>query len=542
MSMRVKNPLSIFVLITILGLLVSGCSSLPVEANARSSTPLVDHVAYDWLQFDGNPQHSGENSLEILIHAGNVAQLKPLFQVPLPGKADGAPVVLVGVSTSNGVKTLVFLTTTDGRILALDAKTGSLVWSKQYGPGSCKINNGSSACYTTSSPAIDPNRQFVYSYGLDGYVHKYQVGDGTEVTSGDWPELTTLKGYNEKGSPPLVIATAGDGTSYLYAANGGYPGDQGDYQGHITVINLSTGAQNVFNAMCSDQAVHFVETPGTPDCAGVQSAIWARAPVIYDADTGKIYSSTGNGTFSPSLHDWGDSVFALNPDSTGAQGNPLDSYTPTNFQSLQNGDLDLGSTAPAILPAPASSSVAHLAVQSGKDAKLRLINLDNLSGQGGPGHTGGEISIINVPQGGQVLTQPAVWTNPADGSTWVFVGNGNGISGLKLTVSANGTPVLGGSGNQWMDKGGSAGSSTSPIIAGNVLYYAGSTGIHALNPLTGASLWSDTGIAGIHWESPVVAGGILYITDESSHLTAYSLNGQLPPVLDYQAFIPWLAK
>ena len=371
-------------------------------------------------------------------------------------------------------------------------------------------------------------------------MHKYQVDDGTEVDTGGWPEQTTMKGFDEKGSSALSIATAANGTSYLYMSNGGYPGDQGDYQGHITAINLSTGAQQVFNSMCSNLAEHFVETPGSPDCPDVQSAIWSRAPVIYDPDTGKIYMSTGNGTYNPSKHYWGDTVFALNPDGTGTNGDPLDSYTPTNYQSLQNSDTDLGSTAPAILPMPANSRVAHLAVQSGKDGKLRLINLDNMSGQGGPGHTGGEVSaVINVPQGGQVLTQPAVWTNPADGNTWVFVGNGSGISGLKLVVAGNGTPSLS---QQWVVSAAAGGTSTSPIMAGDVLYYAGSSGVHAMNPLTGGSLWNNSGIGGIHWESPVVAGGVLYVTDESSHLTAYSINGLVPPVISNQLHIPMVMK
>jgi hypothetical protein len=112
------------------------------------------------------------------------------------------------------------------------------VWSHQYAAGSCRINGGSIPCYTTSSPSIDPNRQYVYSYGLDGYVHKYQVGDGTEVMIGGWPELATLKGLNEKGSSALSIATASSGSAYLYVTNGGYPGDGGDYQGHVTAIDL----------------------------------------------------------------------------------------------------------------------------------------------------------------------------------------------------------------------------------------------------------------------------------------------------------------
>jgi hypothetical protein len=542
MNSRRNSAYSILVMGVLISLIVSGCTGSAVQAKSKAPNPSINYAGYDWLQFNGDAQHSGNNPKEVLISRDDVVQLSQLYQVALAATADGAPAVLVGVSTSGGVKDLVFLTTKDGRILALDAHTGGQVWAKQYGPGTCKINNGSTTCYTTSSPAIDPNRQYVYSYGLDGFVHKYQVGDGTEIKTGGWPELATLKGFNEKGSPPVVFATDSSGSSYLYMANGGYPGDNGDYQGHITAINLSTGDQHVFNAVCSDQTVHFKQEPGTPDCPSVQTAIWSRAPVIYAAGTDKIYMATGNGDYVPASHYWGDTVFSLNPDGTGLNGDPLDSYTPTDFASLQNTDADLGSTAPAILPVPANSSVAHLAVQSGKDAKLRLINLDNLSGLGGPGQTGGEVSpIIGVPQGGAVLTQPAVWTNPVDGSTWVFVANGKGISGFKLVIAANGTPSLE---EQWPSKTNpwTGGSSTSPVIAANVLYYAGSTGIHALDPATGASLWHSTGIGSIHWESPVVAGGILYITDESSQLTAYSLNGLIPPVLDHQYFLPGLSK
>src|SRR5262249_26396461 len=358
---------------------------------------------------------------------------------------------------------------------------------------------------------------YVYSYGLDGKVHKYQVGDGTEITTGGWPETATLKGFDEKGSPALNFATTPGGTTYLYMANGGYPGDGGDYQGHITAINLADGSQKVFNSLCSDQTVHFVETPGSPDCAGhVQSAIWARASVVYDDVTGHIFMATGNGDYTGNAggHEWGDSVFSLNPDGTGSGGKPLDSYTPTNFAFLQGSDEDLGSTAPAILPAPGFAG--RLAVQSGKDAKLRLINLANLSGMGGPGHTGGELQLISVPQGCVVLSTPAVWVNPADSATWMFVSNGCGISGLKLTV-AGGVPSLA---SQWSKSLGGF----SPIVANNVLYQAGGGIIRALDPLTGNVLWSDTvHVGGNHWESPVVVNGLLYITDESSHLTAYSL-------------------
>ena len=294
------------------------------------------------------------------------------------------------------------------------------------------------------------------------------------------------------------------------------PGRRGDYQGHVTAIDLATGAQKVFNAQCSNQTVHFVIQPGTPDCAAVQTAIWARPGVVYDPDNDRILMSTGNGAFAPGAFGWGDTVFSLHPDGTGAGGGPpVDSYTPTNYQALQDTDADLGSTAPAVLPRVAASVPPRLAVQSGKDARVRLLNRDDLSGQGGPSHTGGELQLLNVPQGGQVLTQPAVWVNPADQGVWTFIANGSGISGLALTVAPGGTPSLV---SRWTNGAGGS----SPVLANGILYEAGSGVLHALDPTTGNTLWSDTtNVGGIHWESPIVVQGRVYLTDEAAHLIAW---------------------
>jgi hypothetical protein len=470
-------------------------------------------LSSDWPQFNLDARHSGSSLQETSIHRRNVSTLHVLYSVALPSIADGAPAFLPGVPTALGVKDILFLNTKDGRILALDAASGSTVWARRPATG---------PNYTTSSPAIDPGRQYVYGYGLEGKVHKYHVGDGTEVTTGGWPELATLKPDVEKGSSALSVVTTVGGKSYLYVTNGGYPGDAGDYQGHVTAIDLATGAQRVFNANCSDRTVHFVEA-GSPDCAQVQTAIWARAGVVYDADDDRIFMATGNGTYDANVaghYDWGDSVLALHPDGTGnGLGQPVDSYTPTEFQQIQNADADLGSTAPAILPVLAGSTVTHLAVQSGKDAKIRLLDLDDLSGAGGPGHVGGELQKIDVPQGGQVLTAPAVWTNPVNGAVWVLVANGSGISGLQATVDGLGHASLT---PRWTDATGG----TSPIVANGILYYASFGGVRALDPSTGNLLWSDASIGGIHWESPIVVDGHLYVTDEGGKLWAY---GPSPP-------------
>ncbi len=472
---------------------------------------------YDWLQFNFDPQHSGNDTKETKITPQDVGSLRQLFKISLPSTADGAPAYLSDVQTPSGIINMIFVTTKDGRIIALNAVNGNVVWTHQYGTGTYRVNNGHQPTYTTSSPAIDPDREFVYSYGLDGYVHKYRVTDGVEIKDGGWPELCTLKPFDEKGSSALAIATAKDSISYLYVANGGYLGDRGDYQGHLTTINLHDGTQHVFNANGSNQTVHFVERPGKPDWPEVQTAIWARSGAVYDATTDKVYMATGNGQFDPKGHNWGDTIFSLNPDGTGNNGAPIDSYTPKNFDELDKADLDLGSTAPAIIPTPDNCIIKNLAVQSGKDKVLRLVNLADLSGHEGPGNTGGGIGkIIDVPSGEMVFTAPAVWVNLQNKTPWVFVGTYDGLSAFQLQIDRKGMPSLK---LAWQQSDGSS----SPIIANGVLCCAVSGSIRALDPVTGKVLWHDKHIGRIHWESPIVDNGVLYVTDESGDLTAYGI-------------------
>jgi hypothetical protein len=486
----------------------ASCSASPDGAliDERVETTQASVTApYDWPQFYGNSQHTGNNTLETQITSKNVSGLARLFQVTLPSTVDGAPAILTNVSTSSGTRDLAFVTTSAGHTIALDAHTGATIWSH--------LNTGSN--FTTSSPAVDPSRAFVYSYGLDGAVHKYAVGTGVETTGGGWPAVSTLKPSLEKGTTSLAITTAGS-NHYLHIGYSGY-GDSGDYQGHLTTINLATGAQKVFNAVCSNQTVHFV-TGGSPDCAFVQSAIWGRSGVVYDANSNRIYAGTGNGTFDPSTFQWGDTVLALNPDGSGSSaGGPVDSYTPSVFAHLQSADLDLGSDSPAILPG-SGTKFPDIALQAGKDAVLRIINLDNLSGQGGPGHVGGELFSVSLPGGNTVANGMPVWVDPVDQSTWVFVTTyGAELIAYRLAVDASGNPSLV---LEWEQATNGTGGAL--LVANNVLFSSINNSIRALDPTTGTLLWSASNIGTIHWQSPVVANGLLYIADNSSQLTAYS--------------------
>jgi hypothetical protein len=490
---------------------VAALNSSGVGAESLPFGPVVPTALVGWPEFDGSGSHVGVNANETAITTANVGSLHQHWQVTLPANADGAPTVAVGVQTTSGTQDLVIVTTTPGDLVARSLETGATVWSVSFGPGSCTINNGGSVCYTTSSPLIDPAAGYVYTYGLDGKVHKVSLGTGVEVRDSTWPVVATLKPWDEKGSSALAAATAANGHTYLYVTNSGYPGDGGDYQGHLTAIDLSTGVSNVFNTLCSSQAVHFAPRPATPDCGQVQSGVWARSAVTYSPATNLIYLSTGNADYNPAAGDWGDSVLALHPDGTGVNGGPVDSFTPTNYQSLDSGDLDLGSTLPALVEAPAGSAVAHLGVQGGKEGILQLLNMSDLSGQHGPGHTGTPLASIAGP-GGSVLTAPVVWVD-GSGKPWIFVSTGSNIAAYQVTLDATDQPQL----TQKWSLGVGA---TSLTFANGILFAARSGALSAYNPMSGASLWS-TSVGPIHWQSPVVVDGLVLLEDSSGHLTAW---------------------
>jgi hypothetical protein len=468
--------------------------------------------AADWMQFGYDAAHTGVNPAETLISPANVGSLVTKYSVNMATYVDSAPVYLSNVSTPSGNKDVLFALGNNGRFMAIDAATGTELWHKTQ----------SGTQPTTASPAIDPGRQYVYSYGIDGKAHKYAVGDGTEVTSGGWPQTITLKNNVEKGAGGLTIASSG-GVNWLYVVTDGYIGDGGDYQGHNTTINLSDGTQKVFNAMCSNNTSHL----GNGDCSTRQSGIWGRGGATYDAGTDRVYIATGNGNYNASTggFNWGDSTLALAHDGTGAgAGMPRDSYTPSTFQNLDNFDLDLGSVSLVIMKPPSGSNVAHLGMQAGKDGKLRLINLSNMSGAGAPAHVGGEIHSIDVPQGGiNMREQPATWVD-GSGTSWLFVATGSGLSGLKLTLNGSNVPQLS---PVWQKDS----STTSPVIANGILFSysdcSGGTCITARNPATGDVLWNSEHMSAPHWASPIIVNGVIYAMDTTGKLWSFGLD-QLP--------------
>lgn len=487
-------------------------AQLPIQVQAfQDSAP----VKVDWLQFAFTPDKTANNTSETTINTANVSGLQLLFNVALPAgdNPDGAPVLLTNVSTASGVRDLIFVQGEHGHISAFDANNGAVIWSKAFGTGG--TNN--------SAPAIDPNRMFIYVNGNDGFAHKLNVGDGSEVMGGGWPERTG----GGKAASELTIATAANGHTYLYASNHG--------QGHITIIDTTTGSQHVFNASCSQ----FPDVHNPAACTSTGARPWARGnPFIASLD--KFFFSTGNnnGNAWNGCNMWRESWLALPADGSthmsGGCGFPADSWTGTDVTVTVGHDQDIGSGGLTPLPDGLSSKFPHLGVNPGKDHRIRLLNLDNMSGHGGPGHQGGEVLTFPFSTGSLMRAQSAVWTNPANGQVWIFITGNSGTHGFTVDVDGAGNPSLN---NHWNIQNGWT---TSAVVANGVLFTSADGGEHtntatlhqvqAINPTTGAILWTGH-IDLFHWESPIVVNGTVYMADGNSggfagpggHLRAWRL-------------------
>jgi hypothetical protein len=443
------------------------------DTTARATTQSAGALT-EWPEFGLDPQRSDATESSTGITAANVGKLRDR-RVTLPGTIDSSPIYLSGAKVRGATHDVAIVTSSYGRTFALDATTGKRLWT--YTPPGYSSWVGTPQL-TNTSPLLDPDpeHRYVYTASPDGRVHKLLLADGKEVHSGHWPVTITKDPTKEK----MASALNADGP-YVIATTGGYNGDAPIYQGHIALIDRESGKITaVFNSLCANR--HRVITPSS--CPQSDSAILSRGGAVVEPGGKRILIDTGNGTWDGKTY-FGDSVLELTVPGLHLR----QSYTPTNQAELNTGDVDLGSSAPALLG-------GDRVMAAGKDGILRVLNLARLDGHppGGKARLGGEVQTLRDPGASALFTQPAVWRH--GGQTTVFVAGFTGTGayefrGGKLHVLwENDTP------------------GTSPIVAGGLLYVyepeAG--GIEVYKPTSSNPITELPGEPG-HWNSPIVVDG-----------------------------------
>lgn len=427
----------------------------------------------DWTMFGWDVGRSSAPDVSMGVTAANLKTLQRQ-QVSIDGTVDASAIYLHGVTVKGAAHNAFFVTTTYGKTLAIDADNGAVLW--EFTPSSYDSVKGSYQI-TTTTPVADPDRADIYAASPDGVIHKLAVADGHV----EWSTAITLLPAREKIASPL-----GFFNGHVIATTDGYIGDQPPYQGHVAILDASTGnLLHVWNALCSDR----LELIDPTSCPQSDAAIWGRAGAVIDANTGDIYVATGNALWD-GVQYWGDAVIELNADATKILGN----YTPSNTDELNNNDLDVGSTSPVLTGGP-------YVVQGGKDGILHVLDWGAM--QGTTPHSGGDSSTTPTPDSARLFTAPAVWQHA--GATWLYVADNSGTAAFTLNGSALNP--------QW--KNGNAG--TSPVVAdGMVFIYDPDGGLYVYDATSGNQL-DKLDCGGGHWNSPIVVDGRIALPEGNAN-------------------------
>ena len=448
---------------TLLAVAAGCCLLITLPASARTSAPGIDwaRFGYDTARH-GSAPGSG-------ITAANAKKLIRR-QVQLGGTVDSSPIYLHDVQVHGSSHDTFFVTTTYGKTEAIDASSGRILWT--FTPSSY-LQVAGSAQITNATPAASTDRSAIYAASPDGVIRKLRVSDGKVL----WATTITHDATHEKMTSSLNVSRG-----LVIMTTGGYIGDAPPYQGHVVTMSERTGKiAHVWNSLCGDR--HALIVPSS--CSSSDSAIWSRNGAAVDPANGTLVVATGNAPWNGKT-DWGDSVLVLSPDASQL----LRHYTPANYQHLNDADVDLGSTSPALLP-------GGYAVQGGKDGVLRLLQLHRLPGVNG--RLGGEVQTLNAPGPTDVFSEPAVWNGK-----WVFVSDSAGTEAL-LFKGGRLHPV-------WSNHTGG----TSPALAGSLLYVAGEGAVHVYVPTSGREV-ALLPSGAVHWQSPIIADGRVAVAEGNAN-------------------------
>ncbi len=409
-------------------------SRKPVRKPIRRTSLLLEELetrltpSTDVLSYHNDNSSTGQNLSETVLTPANVntTTFGKLFSAGVDGQVYAQPLYVAGVNITTGANqgthNVVFVATEHDSLYAIDADNGAILWQDTLlhavhggtvsSVPSSDVNVGDLApeIGVTATPVIDAGTNTLYveaktkEVASDGshYIHQLYavnlsngsvVGGGPAVIAdsiGDtYVSGPTVNGTGDGSSNGTVFfdalrqlersaLTEDNGNIYLAFAS---HGDNGPYHGWVLSYKAATLAlDGVLNT--------------TPN--GSEGGIWqGGGRVAVDAQH-NLYFETGNGTFDTTLNaagmpqsgDYGDSFVKVAVDPTTSPTNQningwglkvVDYFTPFDQQNLDNGDLDLGSGAPTLLPDSAGSAAhPHLIVGSGKEGRIYLIDRDNM--------------------------------------------------------------------------------------------------------------------------------------------------------------------
>lgn len=379
----------------------------------------------------------------------------------------------------------VFVATEHDTVYELSAARGTVVWSRQLGtpvPARQPLipcGNIAPTVGITGTPVIDVSRNEIFvvadEYSRNKVHHEIY---GLALSNGHvmMEQNADPPGVDRAGLAGSILQRVSltlDGNEVVF----GYGGNDGDcepYHGWIESVPVTGGKPSFFEVDAAR--------------GNSQGAVWmgGAAPVIRH---GGIWVAVGNGSVKSSSqpYDNSDSVLELSPSLKRTQF-----FAPATWAYDNAHDLDLGSSAPAVLP-------NGLVVQAGKSQKAYLLRGANLGGIGHP------LQVIRNFCGAAVDGGVAY-----EGST-LYLPCENGVVALATNAKTQRlrqlwqTPAAGGP----------------PILAGGYVWTMGGGSLYALSPASGGVVEQEhVGTAATDFPTPAVGDGLI-LADSSNRVHAF---------------------
>ena len=356
----------------------------PKPPNPQSVSVLTQHN-------DNNRSGWNGNETALTTSNVNVQQFGFVFTLPVDDQVYAQPLVVGHVGIGGGTHNIVLVATVDNTVYAFDGDDGTLYWQKNFTAsgmrpprhtdmtGACggSYQDFSGNIGIVGTPVIDAGRGTMYFVARSTtgtsfvqHLHAVNIGDGTEVAGGP-TKITASSSGNGGGSVNGVIAfdaqrqnqrqglTLLNGIVYVTFAS---HCDWGPYHGWILGYDAATLQQSVvYNA--------------TPN--GDSGGMWESGTGMAADGAGNLYVVTGNGTVGTATDptnviNRGDSALKLTP--SGSTLRVASFFTPTNYQLLNDDDLDYGGMGALLIPD------AGYYLTGGKDGNLYLLNKDAMGG------------------------------------------------------------------------------------------------------------------------------------------------------------------
>ena len=395
--------------------------------------------AFNVLTRNYNSQRTGANLSETILNTSNVnsRHFGKLFVLPVDDQIYAGILYVSDVPIAGGIHNVIYVATTNNSVYAFDADAlAEPLWFRNFnGAGRPAINS------EVKTPC-DPYRDFIGNIGIVGtpvidgssrtlYFVARTVEDSETVQRLHAIDITT--GDERPNSPRVVQANV--------------PGSgAGAHNGQVS-FNPRTALQRPALTLSDDGIVYVgwaalcdggpyhgwmiaydarsLEPLGafnsSPDGDGAGIWMFGAGPSL-DGD-GSVYFSTGNGSWN-GANMFGESVVKA----TARSLSPVDYFTPSNWQSLNNADTDYGTQSQTMLPG------TRLLVTGDKEGRLFLLDICDL-GQMQPRQSFQAVSLAIQSGSHHLHNSTPAWISPQGLNIYTW-GENDYLRGFRFNPSS----------------------------------------------------------------------------------------------------------